>query len=818
MIWNKCNRNSLYTFVYIFLLMVKALQILPGDVFDRLEFNKFLEWAGSYCMAEPGREMLLNATPAIDHTQIVRILDEVNEVLSYISSGGSLPLSEYQDIRGLMPMLRIQDSVLPIEDVLSIRHLVGIIAGFHELFTSDEAVKYPRLKSIVEAWDYDPSLLDFMDSYLDEEGEIKEDASPDLKRIRKSIRSKAREADRVFHDVMKKLRSTGSLAESPESTRNGRRVLAVLAEHKRQVKGIIHDESSSGKTVFIEPEAVIPVNNDLIDLAAEERREIYRILKDVCNEIRFHIDKLPVYLHGVIYIDAIQARVNASRQYGGIVPDIKDKSMFKLYQARHPLLLLKNNKENKVTVPFNYHLHQPNRLMILSGPNAGGKSVTMKAVGLLQLMVQSGFPVPVGDGTEMGVFHKFFADIGDQQSLEDDLSTYSSRLKNMKDFLGSSDERTMVLIDEFGTGTDPKFGGALAESILYALNKIGVYGIITTHYSNLKQFAYKHKGLLNGSMNFDRKNLTPTYELVVGKPGSSFTFEIAQKVGLPGKVLEAARKKAGSEAVSFDELLIKLQEEKAVLEGRISALEEKEKAADKLIRNYQQMANELQVQRKKFKMEVKASQLHDESRRAREIERYLRELREKESLKAAEEAVRKAKQEKQELAQEIDKLRQEVLPQNTEKLREKLKVGASVKLVHGGQTGEILQMDKKKAEVLVGALRISVPVNELVPIEGFIEPVKGRGVQARLLEAHAKFERKLDVRGMRREEVMKLMETYLDEAMLAGARNCEIVHGKGNGILRKAVHQALKSYPHALKFHHPEDESGGSGVTLVDIE
>lgn len=797
--------------------MENSINRLPVDALQRLEFHKILEWTAGFCKAGPGAQRIRGIHPSVDRSMVSARLEEAKEGLKILDAGVRIPIGEYVDITEYFPMLSIEDSVLDKEEVLEIRRVLQSAKDLVQFFKDEKQIIFPALSSLVAQWSYDDAPLKTLDHYLDEEGEIRESASPELKRIRGAIRSKSREGDRVFQEVMARLRRSGQLADSPESMRNGRRVLAVLAEHKRQVRGIIHDESASGKTVFIEPEEVIPVNNDLIDLASEERREIYRILKDICKGLREHLPALKVYLEGIVHFDELQARVEAGRSLNGIVPEVHDRAMFKLVGARHPLLFLKNRPLGKETIPFTFHLFGPNRLMILSGPNAGGKSVTMKAVGLIQAMAQSGFPVPVGEGSELGIFHKIFADIGDQQSLEDDLSTYSSRLRNMKDFIEHSDDRTLVLIDEFGTGTDPKFGGAMAESILYALNKKEVFGIITTHYSNLKHFAYRQKGLLNGSMNFDREHLAPTYELVVGKPGSSFTFEIAQKVGLPSKVLDAARKKAGAEAVSFDELLIKLQEEKMNLEAKLASLEEKQKAVDKLMQNYQQLSSDLQLQRKKFKLEVKAQQLHDETRRARELDKYLREIREKESKEAAELAAQAAKKEKEQLVAEVSELRKEVVPRDAEKWKHKLVIGASVKMLHGGQTGEILQIGKNQAQVRVGMLRMTVPLDELIPVNSHIEPVRGTGIQTRLVEAQSKFEPKLDVRGMRREEVLQIMEAYLDEAMMAGARHLRIVHGKGNGILRKAVHESLRSYPHSLQFSHPEEEDGGNGVTLVEL-
>lgn len=799
-------------------MMEKTVAYIPADALERVEFDKLLDWCSTQCCSELGRDAVLALRPSADFHEIQSRLSEVRDGMMVRLAGKQIPLDAFSDIRPAMPLLAVQDSVLGLEEILDIWRLLSLTDELVRFLSGEDLKEANALKAIASALYYEREPLELLAHYLDEEGEIRESASPELKRIRSSIRSKMREADQVFQAALNRHRKAGLLAEAPESMKGGRRVLSVPAEHKRRVRGIIHDESASGKTVFIEPEEVIPVHNDIVELHAEERREIYKILRALCTGLRVHIPALLRYQEALVRVDVIRALVACGMSLKGIVPAIHDRPMFKWYNARHPLLFMKNKELGKRTVPFNYELRADNRLMILSGPNAGGKSVTMKAMGLIQLMLQSGFPVPLDEGSECGIFHKIFVDIGDQQSLEDDLSTYSSRLTNMKNFIEHSDDRTLVLIDEFGTGTDPKFGGAMAESILFALNKKSVFGIVTTHFSNLKQFAYKHKGLLNGSMNFDREKLSPSYELIVGKPGSSFTFEIAEKVGMPPSILQAARKKAGSEAVSFDELLIKLQEEKTELSSRIEQLEQKQKDLDRLIANYEALMLELQVQRKKLKLEVKTQKLHDEAERNRLLEKYMRELREQQNVARLKEEAEAQRQVKRELAEEIKGLREDLSPVSGPEVLSELVPGAFAKLLHSGQTGEVISVSKKQAELRVGALRMRVQLKDLVPVKSHIDTQQGGGVSSKLLESHASFNPRLDVRGMRREELIRMLELYLDEAMLAGVHSFQIVHGKGNGVLKKAVRETLKSYPHELRYSHPEDAAGGTGVTLVEVQ
>ncbi len=480
------------------------------------------------------------------------------------------------------------------------------------------------------------------------------------------------------------------------------------------------------------------------------------------------------------------------------------------------MLYLKNKPFGKKTVPFNLKLTGKNRLLMLSGPNAGGKSITMKSVGLIQLMLQCGMLVTVDAESEMGVFKKLFADIGDQQSIEDDLSTYSSRLKNAKAFLKEADEATLVLIDEFGSGTDPASGGAIAEGVLDGLNYRKVFGVITTHYSNLKIYAYKTKGILNGGMHFDTESLDPTYELKVGRPGSSYAFEIAEKSGLPKRVLEYARRRAGKNERAVDQLLVDLQREKAESEEKLRELETKQKTLDALTRTYEELRRDMEVRRKRLKLEAKEANLQETAKYNKEMENLIREMREGKKIEEAKEKAKELRTKRAEIAEEVTELVEDIYYAPQKDDDQPITVGDTVRLRAGGATGEVESIDKKRATVIVGDLRLQVKLRDLEPAREQLTVRREKSVSSNL-GASATFSNKLDVRGMRYEEVLSTMEAFVDRALMSNANQLRIVHGKGTGTLKRAVRQKLKEYNHDFKLTTPPREAGGDGVTIVDL-
>lgn len=792
--------------------------LLPRDLFEKLEFDKVLELLEKECLGELGQEAVRAITPITRLGSIEKRLEEASEFKRTYEQNERFPIAVYHDISEELNMLEVEGYVLPEEGLQNINIQLRNIRDIFHFFYTSRRESFPTLYAIVRKASFEDGLIEAIERVIDEEGNIRADASPELLKIRKQITSRQKELDRQFRIIINEYRTKGWLTDNVESFRNGRRVLSVPSEHKRKIRGIIHDESTTGKTAFIEPEAIIEINNDIFDLETDERREIYRILKELSAQLRPYVPQMRLYQDILVRYDVIQAKARLAMQMDAYQPKLVDKPHFGILKGRHPLLYLKNKKLGRVTVPFDFQLYGGNRILMLSGPNAGGKSITLKSVGLIQLMLQSGLLVPVMDGSEMGVFHHVFADIGDQQSIEDDLSTYSSRLENMRNFLEKANRETLVLIDEFGSGTDPKIGGAIAEAILKELNEKKAFGVITTHYSNLKIFSFKAKGIVNGSMYFDKESLSPTYELQVGRPGSSYAFEIAQKSGLSKKVLDYAKHRTGKNEKAVDQLLVDLQQEKQELEEQLRLMKEQQDKLDKLIKNYEQLHRELEFRRKKIKLEAKEQALQQAARDNREFEKVIREIKEEQNLEKAKEIAVHVKEERQKLAEEISGLREAIYyqpPKPSEKEQE-IKAGDYVKLRTGGATGLVESIGRNKAVVQIGEMRMSIHLRDLQHAKAPLEVQGAKGVQADM-DALGGFQSKIDIRGMRYDEALKVVEDFMDQALLSNTLHLRIVHGKGNGVLRNAVRKKLREYNINMDITHPEPELGGDGVTLVEI-
>ena len=794
--------------------------LLPGDAISSLEYDKVLELLAEKSMGDLGRTALRNLRPITDVNFLQERLDEVEEYRLGLLENDYFPIPVYEDLTEDLRMLEVEGYVLPVEGLQRIHRALTFIRRVFRFFRSATRQQtYPRLYGILSTLHFDQDLIKAIDKVVDEDGNIRADASGELLRIRKLIISKQKECDRKFRVLINQYKSKGYLTDNLESIRNGRRVLSVPSEHKRKIRGIIHDESTTGKTAFIEPEAVIHINNDLFDLEVEEKREIYRILKELSTTLRPYVVFMRGYQRALVRYDVIQAKAHLAVQMEAIKPILKPKPHLKWKEARHPLLLLKNKVANRKTVPFDLHFKGDNRLLILSGPNAGGKSITMKSVGLIQMMVQSGCLVPMEENSEVGVFERIFTDIGDQQSIEDDLSTYSSRLANAKSFLEHANGKTLILIDEFGSGTDPKIGGAIAEAILRALNFKKVYGVVTTHYSNLKIFAFKTRGLLNAAMVFNKDNLTPTYELKVGRPGSSYGFEIAQKIGLDKKVLNYARHRTGKNEKAVDQLLVELQQDKKQAEEQVAELLEKQKNLEKLIATYDSLEKEVESRRQMLRLDRKEQELQSAAEENKEIQRVIHEIRKEQNIQKAKELAKKAQEKKKVLEHHITKIKQDIYTQKAKKAGKlkPIEVGDHVRIVVSGSIGEVERIKKNKAIVMVGGLTMETELLDLEPVSKREDKRPKQPVKIHASSKPANADQKLDIRGMRAEEAMRMVEAFVDQSLMADDAVIEILHGKGTGALRQIVRNKLKEYNVKMKVYHPNREDGGDGITIVEF-
>ncbi|HFA49357.1 MAG TPA: endonuclease MutS2 [Bacteroidetes bacterium] len=810
------------------------MQLEPKDLYEKLEFDKILALLEAACYGGLGKAAVRDLPIMTDTAVIERQLNETWEYKTTLEQNDPFPLATYEDLSEDLKLLDIEDYVLPQEAWQRINSVLVITGDIFHFFNADRKKVYPYLHDIIRPVEYDATLSEAIQKVFDEEGNIRPDASPALGKIRRGIVNRQRDMDKLFRQLIQNYRDKGWLTDSVESIRNGRRVLSAPAEHKRKIRGIIHDESATGRTSFIEPEQVIEINNDIFDLQQEERREIRRILKDLSATFRPYTPQIRTWQQLLVRLDVVHAKARLASQMNAYIPRLKkvDEGSnsptraggiphLGIQMARHPLLFLKNKKEGKETVPFDLTLLGNNRIIVLSGPNAGGKSILMKSVGLLQLMVQSGMLVPMDEISEMGIFEKIFADIGDQQSIEDDLSTYSSRLANMRTFLDHADKNSLILIDEFGSGTDPKMGGAIAEAILKELNERRVFGVITTHYSNLKMFAFKTRGIVNGSMLFDKEHLSPTYMFKVGRPGSSYAFEIAQKSGLPKKVLSYARRRTGKSETAVDDLLIDLQAEKKEVEDKLASMKEREKKLERLIKNYEDLHRDLEYRRKKQKLDAKQAALQDTARDNRELQRVIREIRESQNLEKAKSLASQSKQERKQLEETINTLAEEVYevpkPKFKDAKKGEIAVGDFVKMRAGEATGTVESITKKKAIIQVGQIRMTVKLRDLVHAREPLDVNATTSIKTDTFSQNATFDPKLDIRGMTMTDAHQIVQDFLDRALLTSSNSLRIVHGKGSGVLRNVVREKLREYQEVKNMYHPAQKDGGDGVTIVEF-
>lgn len=784
------------------------------DLYDKIEFSKILDFIKSNCQGTPGKHYFDNIPVFTQKTDIEQRLNEAAEWIKSIRDGMAVPFGQYDDISEIIPLLKKEGYVLEIEEISMIYGLLTLSYEITKYFQDYQKQKlFPNLSALCLQIQLDNKLHKEIERVFDETGEVRPNASEALTKISKAIQNKEREVAKIFRQELSSYKDKGFLVENLESVRNNRLVLVVGAEHKRKIPGIIHDESSTGKTVFIEPEGIISVNNEIHSLYSERRAEIYRIIRELCNFIRPYADHILDALKIITKLDVIRAKAIFAGRTGAKIPLIQTKPTFDLKDASNPILVIKSLEHSLKVIPFELTLFGENKIMVLSGPNAGGKSVTMKTVALLQVMVQAGIPVTCDENSKFGIFHKLFADIGDQQSLEDDLSTYSSHLTNMKSLLEQADEKTLFLIDEFGSGTDPKIGGAIAESILRQLLFQKAFGVITTHYSNLKFFAHKTKGIVNSSMEFDRTALKPTYHLIVGKPGSSFAFEIAQKIGLDNKVLSYARNKSGKNEKAVEELLVQLEAERQEYEAKMLKTMEKEEKLDKLIQSYEELNKDLEFKRKKIKKEQKEASLFAIAEATKEAQKLIKDIKAEKDLEKAQAILEEKKAKQNSITQEIIDIKEDIY-EKAQKTQRPFQVGDFAKMQDSNTIGEILSIEKGMAELQMGILKIKTPLRELIhasePIEQRKKSVNLSGVSA----LGKSIETKLDIRGYRMEDAEWFIEDFLDKAIINNAFELRIIHGIGNGVLKKMVHKKLKEFK-IKEYWHPEADYGGEGVTIA---
>lgn len=786
--------------------------IYPEEFEVKLGFEQIRAKLKSYCFSESGAEWVDRMRFSSNFEFLNTLLRQNLEFRQILEKGEPFPSQHFFDGGEWLKRISLEGSWLEADEFLKLSYALRT-AGECKTFILKTKDHYPELFRLSEPVQLTDALVRTVDQTIDDKGQVRDSASPELGTIRRKLRdeqSKLRRlADSLFKNaVQEKWVPDGALP----TIREGRVVIPILAEFKRRMKGFILDESATGQTVFMEPAEMLDANNEIRELEHAEKREVIRILTSLTDQFRSELPALRLSFQFLAQIDFIRAKAKFSLEIGGDLPTLAKHPELVWYNAKHPLLYLSLRGKRDV-VPLNIELNHQDRMLLISGPNAGGKSVALKTIGLLQYMLQCGMLVPMSDRSRVGIFNAIFLDIGDQQSIENDLSTYSSHLRNMNHFIRFANDRTLVLLDELGSGTDPDFGGAIAQAILESLLKKRIWGVATTHYYNLKLFAGQRQGIKNGAMRFDDQNLEPLYMLDQGKPGSSFALEIARKTGLPQETLQNAEQLVGKDLAGFEKLVRSLEKEKQELSERVRRMEKQENELKQNLNKYKTLSSELELKKKEIiaKAKEEASELLRSTNK--QIEKTIRHIRES---KAEKKETMKMRKSLEELTTRV-----KVEPKKEKKAPQEIREGDRVRIVGQEGSGVVTIIQGKTAFVQFGLLKSMTKIDKLEKITAAIEKeistrLASAGVNVH--EKRANFQSTLDIRGKRVEEVAGLLDQFVDTAILLGQGELRILHGKGEGVLRKVVRDHLKKYREVASMADEHVERGGDGITVVVLK
>jgi len=791
--------------------MNKKVNLYPSETIETLEFDKILHLLKSNCLGSLGVQALENNNFSTNIEELNFNLKQVAEMKTVLENGLKFPAQNYHELNEELKALSVINNII---DGKQFRKILQSAITIDEiaLFFKKNKDDFFTLRKNIEAVTIDKKIVTAIDSIIDETGNIRSNASPTLVKIRKDINSKSIAIHRVFGRILNSLKGENKLAETKESIRNGRRVLALQAESKRSINGIIHDESDSGKTTFIEPQETVILNNDLFELERDEKREIHRILLDLSKVIAEKIPTLKIYQEVLAHYDFIRAKALLALKMDAFMPIINDKGIMQYIDAYHPLLLLKNQSAKKETVPFDVKLDKKSSILLISGPNAGGKSVTLKTIGLFQLMLQFGLLISCDENSKVSLFENIFTDLGDKQSIEDELSTYSSHLLLMKNFLANANAKTLFLIDEFGTGTDPRFGAAMAEALMLNLADTKAYGVITTHYSNLKKVAEVDHRFLNAAMIFNEHNLSPTYQLQTGLPGSSFTFAIAEKSGLSKEVIEQAKSLVDYSDLKFEELIKKVESERKQLEAENRKIRKENKKLKEVTQKFEKLNIQIQERQTALRQQLIDVEKQKNEAIEQKVNAIINDINKSKSKKIA---AQKAK--------ELTSLRKKVLVDKEKQIstiqkvaNDNLKVGDHVIMGESENDGEIIEIRGKNAVVgFSSGLKTTIALKKLQKIE--VQKPKQQFQKRRVVNHNV--EDTFDIRGLMQNEARPLIEQYFDQALYNSVDTIKIIHGKGSGALRRQLQQLIKEYKNnILEWKYEEEKQGGNGATIITFK
>ena len=849
--------------------------IYPQNFEGKIGFGDIRRLLKGNCLSTLGTEMVDNIAFSDDATTINEWMLQVKEFRRLQEEDDDFPLQYFFDVRIAVAKLRLENVHIEINDLFDLHRSLDTIHNIvkflcrtengETISDENEKAKYPALQRLTEGVLTFPTIVQRIDQILDKFGKMRDDASPELSSIRRELSHTEGSISRTLHSILRTAQSEGLVDKDVAPTiRDGRLVIPIAPGLKRKIKGIVHDESASGRTVFIEPSEVVEANNRIRELEASERREIIRILTEITKLIRPHVKDILQSYRFLAMIDFIRAKAEFAEQTNAIEPTVENYPHIDWIRAIHPLLQQSLEKQGKKVVPLDIILNNDQRILIISGPNAGGKSVCMKTVGLLQYMLQCGVSIPISERSTTGIFKNIMIDIGDEQNIENDLSTYSSHLLNMKNMMKNANAQTLLLIDEFGGGTEPQIGGAIAESVLKQFCERQAFGVITTHYQNLKHFADNHPNVVNAAMLYDRHEMQALFKLSIGQPGSSFAIEIARKIGLPEAVIKDASDIVGSDYIQSDKYLQDIVRDKRYWENKRQTIHQREKDIERTISRYEENLSDIERRRKEIlgKAKQQAEELLQESNKR--IENVIKEIREnqaeKEETKRIREELRTFKSEvenidskanDEDIARKIAQIQarkerkakrkaekahqagQPIQQNNSipeKKKQEEITIGSTVRIKGLTSIGKVEDINGKMATVIFGDMRTKLRLERLERCEKQEKTEtnnKHENLQSYSISKDTRdaidsrklnFRQDIDVRGMRGDEALNAITYFIDDAILLGVSRIRILHGKGNGILRQIIRQYLGTVPNVTHFADEHVQFGGAGITVVDID
>ena len=833
---------------------------MTKDIEHKIGFDEIRTLLKGHCISRLGTERVDEIAFETDVEKIQYRLNIVSEIQLVLDNELQLPGEDFFDMRLTLRRIRVEGTYIEENEMWELKRSLDTLHSWLGVIHDNET-SYPTLNTLSAGVFSFSAVTRQVESILDKYGHVKDTASPELLRIRRELHRTEGSVSRTLNSILESAKTEGLIESSVMPTiRDGRLVIPVAPALKRRIRGIVHGESATGKTIFIEPAAVVEANNNLRELEAEEKREVIRILQAFTDTIRINLPELIRAYEFLADIELGLAKYRLGQQIGGIMPQVKNYPLIDWTQARHPLLELKLRRHQKKVVPLDITLTPKDRILIISGPNAGGKSVCLKTTGLLQYMLQCSLPIPIGEHSRVGIFDDLFIDIGDEQSIADDLSTYSSHLLNMKQMMKQCTDSSLLLIDEFGSGTEPTIGGALAEAMLRQFVNKRTYAVITTHYQNLKHFADEHEGVVNGSMLYDRQQMQALFQLEIGHPGSSFAIEIARKIGIPEEVIADASEIVGKDYINADKYLLDIVRDKRYWEGKRQTIHQREKDMEKALEKYEDEIADLQRKRKEIIASARqqATELLNQSNAV--VENTIREIREAQAEKERTREVRqeldafrsalnetdhekddaierkmqqliarKQRQEQRKKEREEQKgmhRQQSQLQEKQQAKREVWQPGMAVSIKGQTTTGVLETIKGKKGTVLFGAIRTTLPLDMLesasAPKEKAAQTVAtntyiSRQTLNQMHQTQLNFNPEIDIRGMRGEEALQTITRYIDDAILVGAARVRILHGTGSGYLRQIIRQYVNTVPQVQRAHDEHVQFGGAGITVVEF-